>query len=150
MNDKTRISKLESWLYEYEDKDKIRAELAQTEDPEILYMYAYNYNWDDGFDIPQAILDHKKCELSTALLIFYMADGERYLSDKTDTGQESRWYSFVKDLHEAILAGRYQKGKIGFHAPLSKVQAYKLKKCLTMQENIFVEDIEGKNLDINV
>ncbi|RGS62181.1 DUF4274 domain-containing protein, partial [Roseburia inulinivorans] len=41
--------------------------ISQTEDQEILYVYAYNYNWDNGFDIPQTVLDNKKCDLSIAL-----------------------------------------------------------------------------------
>lgn len=31
---------------------------------------AQNYNWDDGFDIPQAIVGNKYCDLGTALMEF--------------------------------------------------------------------------------
>lgn len=34
-----------------------------------------NSAWDNGFDIPQTVLDNKKCDLSIALLIFYRAGG---------------------------------------------------------------------------
>lgn len=148
MNDK--IKYVESMLYDYTNVSKVKAMIAQIEDSDILYVYAYNYNWDDGFEIPQAILDNGKCDLSIALLIFYAADGVRYLSDKSDNSGLSRWYSFVKNLYKDILKGKYQKGEIEFKIPLSKVQIYKLGKVLSAQERIFVENIEGKNLDINV
>ena len=57
------------------DNDEVKRIISQTEDQEILYVYAYNYNWDNGFDIPQTVLDNKKCDLSIALLIFYRAGG---------------------------------------------------------------------------
>ena len=57
------------------DTDEVKRIISQTEDQEILYIYIYNYNWDNGFDIPQTVLDNKKCDLSIALLIFYRAGG---------------------------------------------------------------------------
>ena len=57
--------------------------ISKIQDNEILYVYAYNYNWDDGFEIPQKILSNKECELSTALVLFYSADGYSYLLDKS-------------------------------------------------------------------
>lgn len=46
--------------------------------------------------------------------------------------------------------GKYQKGEIEFKVPLTKVELYKLKKVLTEEENIFIENIEGKCLDIHL
>lgn len=57
------------------DTDEVKRIISQTEDQEILYIYIYNYNWDNGFDIPQTVLDNKICDLSIALLIFYRAGG---------------------------------------------------------------------------
>lgn len=144
---------MEDWqsriLYEINDtaKDKVKRVLSQTEDQEILYMYAYHYNWDDGFEIPQAILDNGKCDLSIALLLFYEADGFRFLMEKSDNVNSPQWSSFVRDLYDSIMAGKYRKGKIAFEVPLSKVQVYKLKKMLTEEEKIFTENIDGKCLD---
>lgn len=59
-----------------------------------------HYNWDDGFEIPQAILKHNLCNLSTALLIFYRAEGDTYLMNKSDNQDETEWYSFIKNLYE--------------------------------------------------
>lgn len=57
---------------------------------------------------------------------------------------------FIKRLYDSILTGKYQKGKIEFKVPVSKVQLFKLKKAITEAENIFIEDIEGKCLDIDL
>lgn len=132
------------------DTDEVKRIISQTEDQEILYIYIYNYNWDNGFDIPQTVLDNKKCDLSIALLIFYRADGLSYLEDKTDNANLPQWYSFIKRLYDSILRGEYQRGEIEFKVPLSKVQLYKLKKLTTEEENIFTENIVGKCLDIDL
>jgi len=146
---KNNFSDVEALLYDA-TKDKVKRFISQNKDQDILYVYAYNYNWDDGYDIPQTILDHEKCDLSIALLIFYRADGLRYLTEKSENTNSSKWHSFVKNLYDSILSGKYQKGEIEFKVPLTKVQLYKLKKVLTEEENIFIENIEGKCLDINL
>lgn len=147
--DENRISSVKALLYDT-NNDEVKRTIFQTEDQEILYVYAYNYNWDDGFDIPQTILDNEKCDLSIALLIFYRADGLRYLADKSNNVNLPQWSSFIKRLYDSILTGKYQRGKIEFKVPLSKVQIYKLKKAITEAENIFTENIEGKCLDIDL
>ncbi len=147
--DENKISSVKSLLYDT-DNDEVKRTIFQTEDQEILYVYAYNYNWDNGFDIPQAVLDNEKCDLSIALLIFYRADGLSYLEDKSDNANLPQWSSFIKRLYDSILTGKYQRGEIEFKVPLSKVQFFKLKKIITEEENIFTENIEGKCLDIDL
>lgn len=55
--DENKILLVQSLLYD-DTEDEIQAVISKTENPDILYMYAYNYNWDDGFEIPQLILDN--------------------------------------------------------------------------------------------
>lgn len=147
--DENKISSVKALLYDT-DNDEVKRTIFQTEDQEILYVYAYNFNWDNGFDIPQTVLDNKKCDLSIALLIFYRADGLSYLEDKSDNANLPQWSSFIKRLYDSILTGKYQRGEIEFKVPLSKVQLFKLKKVITEGENIFTENIEGKCLDIDL
>ena len=147
--DENKISSIKALLYD-SDNDEVKRTIFQTEDQEILYVYAYNYNWDKGFDIPQTVLDNEKCDLSTALLIFYRADGLCYLEGKSYNASLPQWCSFIKRLYDSILAGKYQKGEIQFKVPLSKIQLYKLKKATTEGKNIFTENIEGKCLDIDL
>lgn len=144
-----KVLKVKSLLYNV-DIDETKKAIFQIQDQEILYMYTYNYNWDNGFVIPQIILDNKKCDLSIALLIFYRVDGLRYLTNKSDNEKLSHWFSFIKKLYYLILTGKYQKGKIGFKVPLSRVQIFKLKKVISEKDNIFIENIEGKCLDIDL
>ncbi len=147
--DENKISSVKTLLYDT-DNDEVKRTIFQTEDQEILYVYAYNYNWDNGFDIPQTVLDNEKCDLSIALLIFYRADGLSYLEDKSNNANLPQWSSFIKRLYDSILTGKYQRGEIEFKVPLSKVQLFKLKKVITEEENIFTENIEGKCLNIDL
>lgn len=147
--EKNSISKVTALLYDT-PKEEIKRVLSQTEDQEILYRYAYNYNWDDGFEIPQIILDNKRCDLSTALLIFYEADGWRYLTEKSENTNSPQWSSFIRKLYDSILKEKYQAGQIAFTVPLSKVQIYKMKKALSEEENVFMENITGKCLDTHL
>lgn len=144
-----KILKVKSLLYD-SVKEEVQTTLSQIEDQDILYVYAYNYNWDNGFEIPQVILDNAQCDLSIALLLFYRADGARYLFDKSCTESLSQWSSFIKGMYNSILDGKYREGRIEFKIPLSKVQLFKLRKVLTEQEKVFVEDIMGDRLDITV
>ncbi len=111
-------------------------------DEESLFMYASEYNWDNGFDIPKAILQNKHCSLSVALLVFHSADGVLYLEDKGSAEGTRSWLSFVKDLYKRILKGDFPKGKMSFEPQLSRVQAYKLKKSLSDKEMVFITPIE--------
>lgn len=142
-----KISQVNALLYD-STKKEILKKISKIKDNEILYIYAYNYNWDDGFEIPQEILSNKECELSTALLLFYSADGYAYLLDKFLQKNLPPWFSFITKLYKSILNKNYCQKQIGYKIPLSKVQIYKLKKILTEQENIFIRDVIGKNLDI--
>lgn len=144
-----KILKVKSLLYD-SVKEEVQTTLSQIKEEDILYVYAYNYNWDNGFEIPQVILDNVQCDLSIALLLFYRADGVSYLLDKSCTESLSQWSSFIKGMYNSILDDKYRAGKIGFKVPLSKVQLFKLKKVLTEQENVFVENIMGDSLDITV
>ena len=65
--DENKIVNVKALLYDA-DTDEVKRIISQTEDQEILYVYAYNYNWDNGFDIPQTVLDNKKCDLSLSLI----------------------------------------------------------------------------------
>lgn len=147
--DANKISNVKALLYNA-DNDEVKRTIFHTEDQETLYVYAYNYNWDNGFDIPQLVLDNEKCDLSIALLIFYRADGLSYLADKSDNVSLPQWSSFIKRLYDSIIMGKYQRGEIEFKVPLTKVELFKLKKIITEEEKPFIENIEGKCLDVEL
>jgi len=147
---KKQLLKIKELIY-FAEESKIMSFLSKVKDPQIFHVYMYNYNWDDGFEIPQLIIDSGKIELSTALLIFYDAGGYDFLLDKEENNLSlDEENLFIKNLYESILHGKFIKGKIGFNIPLTKVQKYKLDKMLEKNEKILLEDISGKMLDISI
>ena len=116
-------------------------------DSQILHQYAIDYNWDDGFDIPRKIIKKECCELGTALMIFYLADGIRYLENKEEAEKSclKEWLVFIEDLYTRIVNGEYKDGDILFEPPLSNVQKYKLEKVLSNKERVFVNVCGARN-----
>jgi hypothetical protein len=119
-------------------------------DEESLFIYAYNYNWDNGFDVPKAIVDNNACSLNIALMLFSAADGTLYLQDKEGSDGTITWLAFIGDLYKRILNNEFQRGKASFDPQLSKVQEYKLKKALSAEELIFITPIEGADYYCNL
>ncbi len=72
---------VEELLY-MEDQDTLINKVAEITDERVLHLLGCNYNWDDGFAVPEAIIKNPNCHLSTALALFYLADGIRYLKEK--------------------------------------------------------------------
>lgn len=147
MNNK--IDRIETWLYE-KDQGEVLKMIPDIEDAEELYLYSYNYNWDNGFEIPRAIMGNESCVLATALLLFYRADGEMYLYNKERNDRLVAWSDFIEELYRNIVSGNYDRGHIAFSIPLDKVSLYKLKKVLNEDESVFVNSIDGIDLDVNI
>ena len=139
---------IEQLLYEAPEK-KILNWIKNNSDPKLLYVLAYNYNWDGGFEIPCQIMNSPYCTLSTALLLFYRAEGDTYLQNKQETSSDKEWYSYISSLYVKIINNTYKATNIQFKCPLSKVQIYKLSKVLAPNENIFIKELPGENLDIS-
>lgn len=95
------------------------------------------YNWDNGFRVPQMVVDSKNCELATALETFYLADGYSYLLQ--NNSESSEWFQFVSCLYKRILDESFSKGDLSYSIPLTKTQIYKFKKVNV--PDIFITDI---------
>ena len=91
-----------------------------------------------------------KCTLGTALMIFYLADGYRYLTERSGSSDLPEWLPFISNLYKRIVSGGFTDRSIAFSVPLSKVQIFKLKKQLHEDEQLFITSIEGENCDITV
>lgn len=122
--------------------------ISSINDEETLYIYSNNYNWDNGFQIPTAIINNSACTLSVALLIFHLADGITYLESKEENSNLPEWSLFIKELYNKIINNSFSKGTVHFSAELSKVQEYKIKKLLSDEELIFITDIPGTDCNI--
>ncbi|MBR3359095.1 MAG: DUF4274 domain-containing protein [Solobacterium sp.] len=140
---------IEKLLYS-ESSDTVKKYLSSCKETDTLHIYTYNYNWDNGFDIPRTIINNAHCSLSTALMMFYLADGFRYLTERNELTDSSEWQDFMSDLFTCIVNDHYKDKSIQFTTPLTKVQLFKLKKILTDSEQILITPIEGKDLNIEI
>lgn len=115
--------------------------MPYTKDKDSLHAFALEYNWDNGFEIPKAILSNPNCSLGTALVLFYQGDGYRFLIEKPDFSAIPEWLAFISSLYSDIKDGKYNDKSIPFEVPLTKIQVFKLKKMLADDEQIFVTNI---------
>ena len=121
----------------------------QTEDE--LFVLLDNFNWDNGFEVPQAVIEHYKCTLSIALLAFYRADGIRYLLDAEAAfvnSSSKEWEEFVKDVYDRIIRRTFPDGNISFRPEITRIQKFKLKKLKPALNPIFIDGVSGKDLNI--
>ena len=87
------------------------------------------YNWDDGYSLPQKILEDQNCDLALALKIFYLGDGYGYLQTKGHVDSSDTWPQFICRLYSEIIDNKYQRVSGHHYAiPITKVQKYKLAK----------------------
>ena len=149
--EKSTLEFIESLIYDSTREEVVEA-IGNISDSSTLHVFMCSYNWDDGLEIPAAVLSNKNCELATALMIFYQAEGERYLSDREAVKKDysDPWAEFIEKLYERIINGGFVQGDILFEPPLVKVQLFRLSKVLNVQEQVFTQAIGSTNLNIVV
>ena len=135
-----------------EDKDYAVSEIKGITNSELLHIIAGNYNWDNGFEIPYSIINNENCDLGTALMIFYDADGYRVLEcqDELKNSNLEEWTHFIKELQKNILSNKYKVNNIKFIPPLTKVQIFKLKKSNSNINDVFLQESKGEVVEIPV
>ncbi|MBB6716538.1 DUF4274 domain-containing protein [Clostridium gasigenes] len=133
-----------------ENKENTIREIECISDSELLHVITGNYNWDNGFEIPYSIVNNKNCDLGTALLIFYYADGYRVLenSDVINNLNLKQWDNFISEIKERILNNKFQCNRIKFIPPLTKVQIFKFKKNNPNIDKVFLEESDGEVIEI--
>lgn len=147
--DKAEIDYVYSLLYSG-DKENTIKEVNEISDCKLIHVTAGNYNWDNGFEIPYSIFINENCDLGTALKMFYDADGYRLLENKDELNNPNlvQWANFISGLFERILNNSFKSKDIKFIPPLSKVQIFKLKKSNPYIAKIFIEESDGKIVEI--
>ena len=95
---------------------------------ELLHKIAMWYNWDMGFDIPNAIITNHYCDLGTAVMIFYLADGFCYFDDVALNSGSKTWSEFLRLLYKRISRQDFFTEDIASEPQISKAQVFKLKK----------------------
>nr|WP_048792023.1 hypothetical protein [Streptococcus cristatus] len=86
-----------------------------------------------------------------ALLAFYRADGIRYLFEGEAALANllsEEWEGFVKDVYAKILRGQFPSGTISFQPEITKIQKFKLKKLRPEIDEVFLDGISGKDLNM--
>ena len=90
---------------------------------------AQEYNWDDGFAIPISIANHRQCDLSVALSLFWLSEAIVWFTGEVKANEYNQpWASFCSLITNRILNGYYKVGSGGFTCPLTKVQVFKYQK----------------------
>ena len=118
---------------------------------EELFVLLDNYNWDNGFEVPEAIITHTNCTLSVALLAFYRADGLRYLFEGEDAFANplsKSWETFIKEVYDRILKEYYPIGNISYDPEITNIQKFKLKKLHPNLSSFILDGVSGKDLHI--
>ena len=147
--DKKDISILEELLYNLEKEDVI-SELSNIDDPLVLHFFAANYNWDNGFDIPKALLENENCDLGTGLLMFHYADGYRMLENPEEVSASTleEWKDFLFYLYNRLENTEFKSQSVSFNPELTKIQKFKLKKSNPNIPDILMNKSPGDVVDI--
>ena len=132
------------------DMGNIAKVIETISNPKILHIIAYNYNWDNGFQVPSEVIKNENCDLGTALMIFYNADGYRLLVDDAEVSSSSNkeWSNFLNNLFKNLKNGHFKSQVISYIPELSKVQIHKIRKNKPDISNIFLEKSAGEEMEI--
>ena len=116
-------------LFELEDKmiEKEIGKLSRTD----LYHLLDLYNWDDGFSIPEKILNHSDCDMALAMEVFDLADGywfieKCFINKEQPKIYEAEWRTFCAKLFKDLGAGKFKiddtptELSVGFQVALLK------------------------------
>ena len=94
-------------------------EVEKIDSPVELHEFALHYNWDDGIEIPRAIINNKHCDKGTALMIYWLA-GPMYFCQYENRKEilrhyEAALYDLIKEIEEKYISGFYQNKKVLFN-----------------------------------
>ena len=145
-----QLKKLSDILYS-ENKSEVVKLVQSINAEDELFVLLDNYNWDNGFEVPEAIITHTNCTLSVALLAFYRADGLRYLFEGEDAFANplsKSWETFIKEVYDRILKEHYPIGNISYDPEITNIQKFKLKKLHPNLSSFILDGVSGKDLHI--
>ena len=150
--DEIKLNKLSYILYSESNAEAVELVKSINSEDE-LFVLLDNYNWDNGFEVPEAIINHPNCTLSVALLTFHRADGIQYLleGEAVFANRLSKsWEDFIKEVYNKILKKKYPNGSISFQPEITKIQKFKLNKLTPNLDPIILDGVLGKDLHIRL
>lgn len=115
-----------------EPEAKLRAikAVADLQSPEELTFCANHYNWDDGFEIPTTIANHRLCDLEVALSLFWLAEAICwYTGEIKPNAYNADWVEFCRLVTDRVLRGEYPKGNTILTPQIGIVKYHKLRKA---------------------
>ena len=150
--DEIKLNKLSYILYSESNAEAVELVKSINSEDE-LFVLLDNYNWNNGFEVPEAIINHPNCTLSVALLAFHRADGIQYLleGEAVFANRLSKsWENFIKEAYNKILKKKYPNGSISFQPEITKIQKFKLNKLTPNIDPIILDGVLGKDLHIRL
>lgn len=149
--DDFKLNLIENILYP-EKMSEAQDEIAKIDSSTILHIIAYNYNWDNGLEIPQAIINNANCDIGTAVMLFFNADGYSFLANGTDNVSMSlkAWSKFISNLYSRIEREDFAYKNVCFKPDLTKVQVYKLSKNKFRIPKVLLYGTDGDKIKIPV
>lgn len=147
--DNKDISFLKELLYDT-GKSSTISQINNIDNPLILHFFAVNYNWNNGFDVPEALLENENCDLGTGLLMFHYADGYRMLENPEEVSNSTlkEWKDFLFKLYNKLIDLEFKSQNIVFNPELTKIQIYKLRKNNPNVPDILISKSPGDFVDI--
>lgn len=146
-----QLKKLSDILYSESNAEAMKL-VKSIKTEEELFVLLDNYNWDNGFEVPEAIINHPNCTLPIALLAFHRADGIQYLleGEAIFTNRLSKsWEDFIKEVYDKILKKQYHNGSLSFQPEITKIQKFKLNKLNPNLDSFILDGVLGKDLHIH-
>ena len=150
--DETKLNKLSYILYS-ESNDKAVELVKSINSEDELFVLLDNYNWYNGFEVPEAIINHPNCTLPVTLLAFHRADGIQYLleGEAIFANRLSKsWKDFIKEVYDKILKKKYPNGSISFQPEITKIQKFKLNKLNPNFDSFILDGVLEKDLHIRL
>lgn len=139
-----RIAAIHAIVDEIEDEAERVSQVANLATEEELQYLARYYNWDDGFAIPTTIANHRLCDLSVALTLFWLAEGIVWYTKEIKVDSYNReWGTFCEMVGRRILDGYYRKN-VGskFSAGLNQSQRHKYSR-LGVPKVLYEDTMDG-------
>ena len=150
--DVTKLNKLSYILFTESNAEAVKLVQSINSEDE-LFVLLDNYNWYNGFEVPEAIINHPNCTLPVTLLAFHRADGIQYLleGEAVFANRLSKsWEDFIKEVYNKILKKKYPKGSISFQPEITKIQKFKLNKLNPNLDSFILDGVLGKDLHIRL
>ncbi len=147
-----QLKKLSEILYSESNAEAVELVKSINSEDE-LFVLLDNYNWDNGFEVPEEIINHPNCTLPIALLAFHRADGIQYLleGEAIFANRLSKsWEDFIKEVYDKILKKQYPNGSISFQPEITKIQKFKLNKLNPNLDSFILDGVLGKDLHIHL